>query len=76
MPYGMLRVVLLLLMYLLAMMHLAGCASPVAPTDCLAPDLEATYDKLEGVQVGDPEYAEAVRWASLCPEWGLLDTAN
>jgi len=68
----MLRVVLLLLMYLLAMMHLAGCASPMAPTDCLSPELEATYDKLEGVRAGDPDFKEAQTWAAICPGWGLL----
>jgi outer membrane murein-binding lipoprotein Lpp len=49
-----------------------GCASPMAPTDCLSPELEATYDKLEGVRAGDPDYAEAVRWSAICPGWGLL----
>ena len=49
-----------------------GCASPTAPTNCLAPGLESTYDKLEGVRSGDPDYAEAVRWSSICPGWGLL----
>lgn len=49
-----------------------GCASPMAPTDCLSPELEATYDKLEGVRSGDPDFKEAQTWAAICPGWGLL----
>ena len=48
-----------------------GCTSPTAPTDCLGASLEATYEKLEGVQPGDPDYADAVRWSAICPEWDL-----
>ena len=49
-----------------------GCASPMAPTNCLSPELEATYDKLEGVRAGDPDFKEAQTWAAICPGWGLL----
>ena len=49
-----------------------GCASPMAPTDCLTPKQEATYDKLEGVRAGDPDFKEAQTWAAICPGWGLL----
>lgn len=49
-----------------------GCESPTAPTDCLDPSLEATHARLEGVRQGDPAYAEAARWATICPDWNLL----
>jgi len=51
---------------------LVGCTNPNSPTNCLSEELNATYEKLEGVQSGDPDYAEAVKWSSICPEWGLL----
>jgi len=49
-----------------------GCVSPTAPTDCLGPELKTTYERLEGVQSDDPDYALAVTWSVICPEWGLL----
>ena len=49
-----------------------GCTSPTAPTNCLDASLGATYEKLEGVRAGDPDYEDAVRWSSICPEWDLL----
>lgn len=41
------------------------------PVDCLSEELGATYEKLEGVRLGDPDYAEAVLWSSICPLWGV-----
>lgn len=48
-----------------------GCTPPSVLTDCLGASLESTYEKLEGVQPGDPDYADAVRWSAICPEWDL-----
>jgi hypothetical protein len=66
------RIILLALSFWFALMHLTGCTNPNAPTNCLDASLEATYEKLEGVRAGDPNYEEAVRWSSICPKWGLL----
>jgi hypothetical protein len=49
-----------------------GCTAPTTPTNCLDASLGATYEKLEGVRAGDPDYEDAVRWSAICPEWGLL----
>ena len=38
----------------------------------LSEELNATYEKLEGVRAGDPDYAEAVKWSAICPGWGLV----
>ena len=57
---------MLALSFWFALMHLN------APANCLDASLEATYEKLEGVRAGDPNYEEAVRWSSICPKWGLL----
>ena len=60
-------------MWVVSVALAGGCASPLAPTvDCLSPELESTYDKLEGVREGDPDYKDAQLWAAICPHWGLL----
>ena len=68
----MFRIFLICLMYFFAFMYLAGCSNPNSPTNCLSEELNATYEKLEGVRAGDPDYAEAVKWSAICPGWGLV----
>ena len=53
-------------------MLILGCISPTTPTNCLGPEMEETYERLEGVKPGDPDYSLAVTWSAVCPEWGLL----
>jgi phosphodiesterase/alkaline phosphatase D-like protein len=48
-----------------------GCTSPTAPTDCMGSELRSTYERLEGVRSGDPDYQEALKWSVICPEWNL-----
>jgi hypothetical protein len=67
----MFRIFLLCLMFLYAFI-MAGCINPNSPTNCLSKDLETTYGRLENVQAGDPDYAEAVEWSAICPEWRLV----
>lgn len=57
---------------IIAIISAGGCTSPTAPTNCLDATLESTYARLEGVRMGDPDYAEAIRWSTTCPGWGLL----
>ena len=53
-----------------------GCVSPMAPTNCLDPDLEMIHAHLEGVQPGDRDYALAKTWSDTCPEWELLKNTD
>ena len=53
-------------------MLMLGCVSPTTRANCLGSALETTYERLEGVKPGDPDYSLAVTWSAVCPEWGLL----
>ena len=59
-------------LWIVIAVSVGGCMSPTAPTDCLDADLEHVHARLEGVRMGDPDYADAVRWSTTCPGWGLL----
>lgn len=62
---------ILVALFLLGIAYGVMLKEQARPVDCLSEGLSVTYERLEGVRPGDPDYEDAVRWSSICPEWGV-----
>ena len=62
------------IIYFIISVLIVGCTNPLQPSSHrrLSDELNITYERLEGVRDGDPDYGDAVKWSSICPQWGLL----